>query len=113
VPPPVNPYLELPRWLHRRIKEKIPKQEVDTSGGGRPQSVTCRSNQPRSQNRRTPAKKLVAFVAEPYGLDAGEMRSIIHIAERLDLRFDIRAGSSHYPTRALRITFWPPEVTRV
>ena len=46
------------------------------------------------------------FVAEPYGLDEGAMKSIARFAELLDAEYCISANSWHYPGSTIRILFY-------
>lgn len=53
-----------------------------------------------------------AFVSEPYQLTAEGMRSLMHLADALDLSVIVRASSAYYPTYSLRITLTPRVVNR-
>jgi hypothetical protein len=113
--PPISQYHGFPRWLIQRIKEKIPKTELaphpsrsdcelwfqyQSSSGGWLDHFGISTEQGKE-----------VFVSEPYALRGAEsMRSIITLAEKLEIRFEVVGWSAHYPMRTLRIIFFPPEL---
>lgn len=50
---------------------------------------------------------IVCLASEPYGLSAIGTKAVVLFADLLGADWSIEAASTHYPTRTLRILFWP------
>jgi hypothetical protein len=105
--------LRVPAWLQRRVGRQVrngvwaPKVDVP----GAEMAVFHHGDRPDWLDHwgATQHRGREVFASEPYGLTDGAIAELVNFCRSLNLKFEVDACSSHYPTATLRITMWPQE----
>jgi hypothetical protein len=104
-----------PGWLTKRIRQRMPEVRDERWGWHSGITLVHEAANLKMGGRfigdwidHAGSLKLsdgrTAFVSEPYGLFYDSIEALLAFCNKLDIECTIDAGSSHFPTRCLRIT---------